>query len=155
MKSKVNFNPADLEDRDIRFVDRWHGSDWRSASYVDGFRIAPARLYRLDKRERVLNGLGITSHALSDPERARSFLRSPLFDPKEHYSGTNYESRARRGAMSPFVSFADKPGFFSLVHPSWFEGDNVIVEAEVLPGRYLINITGDSLGERLLLGGLM
>ena len=137
----------------MRIRSRYHDAVWLPKSRLHPNDVnAQETLFRFEQRERVINGLGLTAHAFSDPERATDFFRKPSFDPRPHLL-SNHASRWLHTTPSPFVSFTDRP---SRLFADWAGdgGANVVVEVKVNPDRFLVNSSDGFFGEVLLLGGV-
>jgi hypothetical protein len=97
------------------------------------------------KRERVINGLGITASAIV------SFGNLGPQGIGRYDPGLHLLSRYEDRIGSPFVSFGSSAFVRRLVEDHQWGQDPVVIEAQIEPGRALVHPT---IPEILLVGGL-
>lgn len=134
-----SFNPTDASESEVYARDR------RSANNTWLPNAEPLSIFRLEERERVINGLGITASAIVK-FRNLGPQGMGMYDPALHLR-SRHESRED----SPFVSFGDRAFVRKLVVDYKWGQDPIVVEAHVAAGRSLVN---PMFPEVLLVGGL-
>lgn len=102
-------------------------------------------IFRLEERERVINGLGITASSIVNFNNL-GLSGMGTYDPASHLL-----SRHENRIDSPFVSFGSNTFVRQLVEYHQWGQDPVVIEARIEPGRALVHPT---IPEILLVGGL-
>lgn len=136
------FNPTNAPESEIYARDRYaSGNEWLSNS-------ESLRLFRLEERERVISGLGITAASIVKTD---SLGAMGLYNVGRHLQ-SRFEDRQFHDALSPFVSFSIDPNLIGyMIKDCGWGDDPVVVEARIDPGRALVK-QGNP--EVLLVGGL-
>ncbi len=134
---KPKFNPTNAPESEVHARGRYAlADDWLPNE-------EPLRIFRLEERERVINGLGITASSIVT---CGNLGAMGLYDPRLHLL-SRHESRG----SSPFVSFGSSVLVRQLVQDHEWGIDPVVVEAEIGARRSLVH---PLISEVLLVGGL-